>query len=331
LLDGLEFLGTLLLLVIASDAFANAVEWVGALYGLTRSAVGAVVAAVGSCLPETMIALVAFQVLRDARSIEVGTGAVIGAPLLLSTLVLSLLGISAYAFGKQRSVAASIQPTLFGLALFVGTFALVVGASFATTRAAHVGAGIAALIAYAGYLLYHMRAGGQEGYETPPPLRFAPGSKRPDARLVILQLFIATVITVLAARWFIGTVTALATDFHVSALLISLVLSPIATELPEVVSLLIWTQRDIDDLAVGNILGAMMFQASVASSLALFMTPWQLDATSYRAAAVTLAVTIFLLTWTALRRKVEVVPLVLCGLGYAGYLIAQFAAHHKPM
>ena len=326
--DALQFLGTLLLLVIASDAFANAVEWIGASYGLTRSAVGAVVAAVGSCLPETMVALIAFLLLRDARSVEVGTGAVIGAPLLLSTLVLSLLGISAYAFGKQRNVAASVQPTLFGLALFVGTFALVIGASFATARAAHVGAGIAALMAYAGYLLYHMRTGAQEGYETPPPLRFAPASKRPDAHLVILQLFIATAVTVLAARWFIGTVTALAADFRVSALLISLVLSPIATELPEVISLLIWTQRDIDDLAVGNVLGAMMFQASVASALGLFMTPWHLDATSYRAAIATLVVSVFLFISTALRRKLEVVPLVLCGLGYAGYLIAEFSAHH---
>src|SRR5580693_6465580 len=48
------FLG-LVLLVLASDAFANAVEWAGALLGLTRSAVGAVVAAIGSSLPETMV------------------------------------------------------------------------------------------------------------------------------------------------------------------------------------------------------------------------------------------------------------------------------------
>jgi cation:H+ antiporter len=323
-LDALHVLGALVLLVAASDAFTNAVEWIGALYGLTRSAVGAVVAAVGSSLPETMVAFIAFVLLGDTRSVEVGTGAVIGAPLLLSTVALCLLGIGAYAFGRQRTVVAHIGPTLFGLALFASTFALVIGASFAHSRAVHIGAASVALLAYVWYLIYHMRAGEQESDESPPPLRFAPKTRRPSGLLVALQLVVAAVVTALAARWFVGTVSSLADEWRVSALLISIVLTPIATELPEIVNLLIWTQRDLDDLALGNIIGAMMFQTSIASAIALFATTWQLDATSYRAAIATLTVTVILFVWTALRRKVEVAPLLVCGLGYIAYLIAEF-------
>ena len=327
MLDALHVLGALLLLVIASDAFTNAVEWVGALFGLTRSAVGAVVAAVGSSLPETMVAFIAIVLLGDIRSVEVGTGAVIGAPLLLSTLALSLVGICAYVFGKRRSVAAHVQPTLVGLALFVCTFALVIGASFVTSHAAHVAAAIIALLAYAAYLLYHMRAGEQESDDTPPPLRIAPKLRRPNVALVVFQLTVATVVTALAARWFIATVSSLALHLQISALVISIVLSPIATELPEIFNVLIWTRRDLDDLALGNIFGAMMFQTSVASSIALIATPWHLDAPSYRAAIATLVVTLTMFAWIALRRKIETAPLALCGLGYLGYLIAQFAEH----
>ena len=324
MLEALHVLGALLLLVIASDAFTNAVEWIGVIFGMTRNAVGAVVAAIGSSLPETMVAFIAFVLLRDANSTDVGTGAVVGAPLLLSTVALSLLGIGAYVFGKKRHVVAHVRPTLFGLALFAGTFAVVIGASFTTARAAHVAAGIIALLAYAGHLLYHTRAGEREGEESPPPLRIAPKMRRPSLWLVVVQLSIATVVTALAARWFIGTVTSLAVHLQVAPLVVSIVLSPIATELPEVVNVLIWTQRDLDDLALGNILGTMMFQTSVASAIALFASPWSLDATSYRAAIATLSVTLSLFIWTAIRREVEVVPLALCGLGYAGYLIAQF-------
>ena len=324
MLEALHVLGALLLLVIASDAFTNAVEWIGVLYGLTRSAVGAIVAAVGSSLPETMVAFIAFVLLRDANSTQVGTGAVVGAPLLLSTVALSLLGIGAYAFGKKRYVVAHVQPTLFGLALFAGTFALVIGISFTTARGAHLAAGAMALVAYAGYLLYHMRAGEREGEEAPPPLRIAPSARRPSVWLVAAQLGIAAIVTALAARWFIGTVTSLAVHLQMAPLIVSIVLSPIATELPEMVNVLIWTQRDLDDLALGNILGTMMFQTSVASAIGLFASPWHLDATSYRAAIAALSATVLLFIWTALRRKVEVVPLAVCALGYVGYLIAQF-------
>lgn len=328
MLDALHVLGALLLLFIASDAFTNAVEWIGALFGLTRSAVGAVVAALGSSLPETMVAFIAIVLLADARSVEVGTGAVIGAPLLLSTLVLSLFGVCAYAFGKRSGVVAHVQPTLVGLALFVCTFALVIGASFVPARGAHVAAAIVALLAYVAYLSYHMRAGQPESDETPPPLRVAPKVRRPSVALVVIQLTAATIVTALAARWFIGEVSSLAMHLEVSALAVSIVLSPIATEVPEIINTLIWTRRELDDLALGNILGAMMFQTSVASAIALIATPWHLDSTSYRAALATLIVTVALFAWTALRRKVESAPLALCGFGYAVFLIAEFASHH---
>src|SRR5579864_1886114 len=94
-LIALQLLGALLLVVVASDAFTNAVEWIGVIFGLTRSAVGGVVTTIGSSLPETMVALVALLVLRDPQSQAIGIGAVLGAPFMLSTIVFFLIGITA--------------------------------------------------------------------------------------------------------------------------------------------------------------------------------------------------------------------------------------------
>jgi cation:H+ antiporter len=323
----LQVLFALVLLVGASDAFANAVEWVGARFGLTRSAVGAVVAAIGSSLPETMVAFIALVIIGDARGIEVGIGAVIGAPLLLSTVAFSLIGIGALVFGQEhRVVRAPAMPAIVGLGLFCATFSVVIGASFVPTQAVRAIVAVLIVAAYGVYLLYHIRLQALEGDETPPPLRLAPRTQRPPLALVVVQLILATAVTAIAARWFVQSLTAESDIMHVSPLLISLLLSPIATELPEVFNAVIWMRRDLDDLALGNVLGAMMFQTSIASAIALLASPWHLDASSYRAAALTLAAALFVLVWIALRRRVEALPLALCGLFYCGYIAAEVAA-----
>jgi cation:H+ antiporter len=323
----LQVVLALLLLVLASDAFTNAVEWIGALFGLTRSAVGAIVAAIGSSLPETMVAVIALVLLADPASQAIGIGAVIGAPLMLSTVVFCLIGVGAIVLGKKHdTVEAPARPAVVGLTLFSCTFALVIGASFAPTFAVRAVAAALAICAYAAYLIYHMRLRLLESDEAPPPLRIAPRAKRPALGFVLFQLAFATVLTALAARWFVGSLASLSATLAVSPLVISILLSPIATELPEVVNSVIWMRRDLDDLALGNVIGAMMFQTSIAGAIGLLATPWVLDATSYRAAAATLAAVLFVIVWTVLRRRVEARPLALCGLIYVGFLAAQFVA-----
>lgn len=54
-----------------------------------------------------------------------------------------------------------------------------------------------------------------------------------------------------------------------SALLLSLV----ATELPETLNPVIWVRQGKVALALGNISGAMMIQATIPSALGIFFTP----------------------------------------------------------
>ncbi|HXW76091.1 MAG TPA: hypothetical protein VEJ20_01645 [Candidatus Eremiobacteraceae bacterium] len=332
MLTALEVLGALLLLVVASDAFTNAVEWVGSLFSLTRSAVGAVVAGVGSSLPETMIAVVALLYLRDPVSQAIGIGAVIGAPFMLSTVVLGLIGAIAVVrrgAGLRAVINARGDIVNFGLALFVLTFAFVIGASFAPTPLVRIVASICVLASYAAYLIYHFKHEGEESDASPPPLRIAPRTDRPAAPIVFAQLAVALAVTVAASRWFVTSAAAAATQLGVAPLLLSLFLSPIATELPEMLNVVIWMRRGQDELAIGNVLGAMLFQTSVASSIAMLATPWHVGADVYAAAAATAAAVIVLLASTLARRRIEALPLLWCGAFYAGFIIyvAAVAAH----
>jgi cation:H+ antiporter len=324
--------GALLLLVVASDAFTNAIEWVGALYGLTRHAVGAVVAAIGSSLPETMIVAVAMLALRDPNSQAIGIGAVIGAPFMLATLVFALIGSIALLRRPQPGVRrggllATPGAVQFGLGLFVLAFALAIGASFAPTLAVRITAAVLVLTAYGIHLAYQLRRPGHASDPEPPRLRIMPASAKPPAIAVIVQLVVALGITVVASRWFVASTADLSEALGLSPFVVSLFLSPIATELPEALNVAIWMRRGLDDLAIGNVLGAMIFQTSVASSIALLASPWHLDAQAYGAAAAGLAAALTVAGVCAIRGRLEAPVMAACALFYAAYVVFVTLAH----
>jgi cation:H+ antiporter len=307
--------------LVASDAFTNAVEWIGARLNLTRSAAGAIVAALGSSLPESIIAIVALLILRDARSQEIGIGAVLGAPFMLGTAVFSLIGLIALLRGDaSKSISAPYQPTLFGASLFLGTFALALAASFVVSFAVHAVAAGAVLCAYAIYLRYHLRAQLPEAEPSPPRLRLAPNAVQPPLALVVVQLVIALTVTVVASRWFVVALGQAAIALAFAPFIVSVILSPIATELPEASNVVLWMRRREDSLALANVLGAMMFQTSVTSALAMLVTPWRLGVSAYAAGAVTLLAIGVVIISVALRRRLEPWAFAGCGLLYIAYV-----------
>ncbi len=68
----------------------------------------------------------------------------------------------------------------------------------------------------------------------------------------------------------------------------ALLLSPIATEMPETMNAIIWVRQGKERLALANISGAMMIQATIPSALGLLFTHWLLQPALILAGVVTL-------------------------------------------
>src|SRR6266540_5910740 len=102
--DWVELVVALIVILLSAELFTNGVEWVGETMGLSQGAVGSVLAAVGTALPETLLPLVAILVGREAGK-EIGIGAILGAPFMLSTLAMFVVGTAVLilARGKRRS------------------------------------------------------------------------------------------------------------------------------------------------------------------------------------------------------------------------------------
>jgi cation:H+ antiporter len=133
----------------------------------------------------------------------------------------------------------------------------------------------------------------------------------------LLVIFAASRVFVKQLEW-VGS--AMGLDPQLAALLFS----PIATELPEIMNAVIWVRQGKERLALANISGAMMIQATVPTAFGLFFTPWILAAPSILAAIVT-AVAVIVLQWTFRSRRVNSLKLAQVGWLYAVFAVVLIA------
>src|SRR6187402_2132730 len=99
----------LIVILIGAELFTNGIEWVGRKLDLAEGAVGSVLAAVGTALPETMIPIIAILFAGGEASHEVGIGAILGAPFMLSTLAMFVTGVGVLAFRARRSTGEDMR------------------------------------------------------------------------------------------------------------------------------------------------------------------------------------------------------------------------------
>src|ERR1041385_1813555 len=94
---------SLVVVLIGCDLFTNGIEWLGQKTGLGEGAVGSGLAAVGTCMPETLIAILAIVFGEKSGSgDDIGIGAILGAPLMLSTLAFFITGVSVLIFSMTK-------------------------------------------------------------------------------------------------------------------------------------------------------------------------------------------------------------------------------------
>ena len=110
----------------------------------------------------------------------------------------------------------------------------------------------------------------------------------------------ALVVISIASHVFVGQLEAIGTALHWSPHLVALLLSPVATELPETMNALIWVRQGKERLALANISGAMMIQATIPSALGIFFTPWLFDGALLASGIITALAIAFL--WQLFRR-----------------------------
>ena len=290
---------------LACEYFVNGIEWCGMRLNLGATAVGSVLAAFGTALPQSAVTFVAVVFGATPEQKDLGVGAAMGGPLVLATLAYAVVGL-ALMMNRRRLGRATTEVKVDHArmsrdqAAFLGVFVVKVALGL-LAFAVKPWLGVLFLAAYAVYVWREIRdsdtAPEEEELE---PLSIRPNAAEPALGWAVLQALIALVVIGVASHVFVAQLEAIGTALRWPPHLVALLLSPVATELPETMNALIWVRQGKERLALANISGAMMIQATIPSALGIFFTPWRFDGPLLVSGIVT-ALAILLL-WVAFRR-----------------------------
>ncbi len=327
----LILMGALIVILMGAEAFTNSLEHFGERLGISEGVTGSIFAAIGTALPETMVPLFAILLGSGSETLrhEVGVGAILGAPLMLVTLAFFLMG---YFAARSRGWQGTIQPEATGfqrdLVWFNWVFCIGVLATFVPSEWVGVrGAmGFSLVALYAIYLYQTIRSSSDlvvDGHATEAdhPLYVTKVGLPDNLLVILLQLGVGLGLIMLGAKGFVYGIEHLAPEWGVSALALSLLIIPVATELPEKVNSIIWIRRRRDTLAVGNITGAMVFQGSLLPALGIMLTAWVPKHEILMGMAMTLLAACFL-TWVVRRGPVTPLHLIFNGLCYVVFVVS---------
>lgn len=275
---------------VACEFFVNGVEWVGHKLNFAQKATGTILAAFGTALPESVVTFVAVVFGDSAAQKEIGVGAALGGPLVLGTLAYAVVGWALFANGRRLQQDARIQINYRHLSHDQGWFLAIFIVKIALGLVAFAlkpWLGAAFLLAYAAYFWKETRSQRDEAEVALEPLRFSPRKAEPSTAMAVVQTLVALAVICASSRVFVAQLDDLGPWLGLPPQLVALLLSPVATELPEILNVVIWVRQGKERLALANISGAMMIQATVPTAFGVIFTPWLLDRALIWAGAVT--------------------------------------------
>jgi cation:H+ antiporter len=317
----------LAIILVSAELFTNGVEWLGRRYDLGEGAVGSILAAVGTALPETLVPIIAIVFTGGHAADEVGVGAILGAPFMLSSLAMLVTGAAVIVFwlrGRRTKDVVVNEPVMRrDLSHFMIAYTLAMVAGLLHLQLLNWLLASMLLVFYGYYVWETMQSEGDLGDDV-KPLYFHRHPVMPHRSRMFLQIAVAVGGIIAGAQVFVVQLQSLSLTLGASPLLISLLITPFATELPEKFNSVLWIRQRKDTLALGNITGAMVFQSTFPVSVGLIFTSWKLDQTGLVSGV--LALISGMVFYLTLRRRHKLTWWSLGGAGsmYIVYLVYVF-------
>ncbi|OFW81019.1 MAG: sodium:proton exchanger [Alicyclobacillus sp. RIFOXYA1_FULL_53_8] len=331
---GISMVLALAMILFGAELFTNAVEWFGRKLGLGQGAVGSVLAALGTALPETAVPVTAI-VLGGGSSAaqEVWIGGILGAPFLLVTLGSLVMATALLLSTRVRNgVYLDVHPRSFhrDMVFFLLAYAVTLLVGSIQSDLVHRWAPWVLVALYCLFVVFTVRDKDAIVTETHlKPLYMQRRDGPPTLGAVLLQLLFALVLIVGGAQLLSVGVEHLAGILNWPPFVLSVLLIPLATELPETLNSVVWIRQGKDALALGNITGAMVFQSTLVPALGIWLTPWRLTPEALFTGSLTLAAASLIFGVFRLRGRMSPGVLMAASLLYWVLPLQTLAVHYE--
>lgn len=290
----------------ASEWFVNSVEWLGVHLKMGTLAIGTILAAIGTALPESIVTLVAVTMSHGKHAKDICVGAAMAGPLALGTIA---YGVTGFVLWRQKK-ANKVEPTVaIDLSRLPGDQKWFLGINFFKIALGLIAfawkpaLGLVFFVLYGLYFYREMSADAEiHDHADLDPLKIQPKKARPDSWAIALQTLVTLTIIFFASQLFVAQLEWAGPAIGIPATMTALLLSPIATELPEVMNAVIWVRQGKTALALANISGSMMIQTTIPTGIAILFTTWKFDSSLISASIVTSLAVVYLLWLLATKR-----------------------------
>ncbi|WP_206916784.1 sodium:calcium antiporter [Alicyclobacillus suci] len=292
-----QMIFSLAMILFGAELFTNSIEWLGRKLGLGQGAVGSVLAAVGTALPETAVPITAIVFSQSHQAEQVGIGGILGAPFLLATLGSLVMACALISFrSKSTGYLLHVGKSSYqrDSVCFLVAYALAMFAGLVPTETTHQIIPLLLIGVYIVFIVLSVRDKSDrlESDEL-KPLYIQRKTTTPSLTVVFVQLFIALALIVGGAHTLTGGVERIAVRVGMPTFVLSALIIPLATELPETLNSVVWIRQGKDSLASGNITGAMVFQSTLVPAIGIWMTPWNFTSDALLTAILTLCAALF--------------------------------------
>jgi cation:H+ antiporter len=336
LISFLSLVFGLVLILIAAEFFTNGIEEFGRHFSFSQAVVGSIFAAVGTALPETILPVVAIFMYGGASAKEIGVGAILGAPFMLSTLAFFLVGLTVTiaAFRKKRNFELKVEVLSIrrDLAFFLVMYssAIVLPIIGGKAMLVPISFGLIAVYVLYAYMTFRGESADMEhtegmyAWRVLRSLRPTLSRQHPPLFLILFQIIAALAVMIKGAHTFVQSLELVSVKFGMDPLIFALLLAPVATELPEKFNSVTWTWKGRDTLALGNISGAMVFQSTFPVSVGLLYTDWNITGMALFSAVLAIVSAAAVIGVITVTKRISPFVLLVGGflyLVYAGVLI----------
>ena len=267
----LLFIG-LILLAYGADRLVFSAAILCRSFGIPPLIIGMTVVSIGTSLPELIVSFSAAQ--HGQMDLAVGTA-------LGSNITNILLILGGAALLHPLTVHSNLIRRELPLMLLVS---LLSGIMLFDNHLSRLD-GIALLLIALGYLLIAIRIARRAERDNNDTLTREQLAELPRDEtgntVAFLWLAVALIILPMSTRMVIDNATVFADYFGVSELVMGLTLIAVGTSLPELATVLAGALKGEDDIAIGNLIGANIFNLAIVLGLPALVHPGSIDAHAF--------------------------------------------------
>ena len=316
----------LISIVLSCILFTNAIEFLGNKLKLGNDATGSILAVIGTGLPELIVPIIAilgtlYTDIKIETAQDIALGAILGSPFMLSTLALFLLSFVLIT-KKKNQLYLDITSVQRDYKYFLLAYTIAILFSFNFLSNLRAIASLILLFLY-GIFVYRTIIKSRTTCVECECEKIYFNLKNENLSL-ILQLFFSLLILVIASHFFVDEIKYFSVALNVSPAILALLITPFATELPECINSIIWLKQGKDELAIANILGAIVFQTTLLFAIGIILTPWIFNKDLSIIAISTIIGAIIFQLSIYKNKKISLINLFICGIIYFSCLLFLF-------